>query len=252
MGDLVRLPGLGNLVLADDQAGDVGDHGEQVHFPLPAGLGELAFLAVHGGRGPGGHVSWIAGHGPGPARDGPGARGTSRRRAPRGNSPRPAASASFSSGFPPACAVLPHGTRRGRDRGVERGGGHARGQGSLELVGVQQPREPVQHRGGRRDPQPGPRADPAAVPGQRVLVPARRGLRDRQRPAVRGRHARDQHRYQRGQRMPLPPPAPRIGQEAVQRSRSGTGPGAAPAGKWRLMQSVSHDEATGAVLSVTV
>ena len=35
-------------------------------------------------------------------------------------------------------------------------------------------------------------------------------------------------------------------------SRSGTGSGAAPAGKWRLMQSASHDEATGAVLSVTV
>src|ERR1039457_3877387 len=108
-------------------------------------------------------------------------------------------------------------TVRGRDRGIERGGGHALGQGSLELVGVQQFREPVQHRGGRRDPQPGPRADPAAVARQHVLVPARRGLRDRQRPVVRGRPARDQHRYQRGQRMPLPPPVPPVGQEAVQR-----------------------------------
>ena len=63
VGDLVRLPGLGDLVLADDQAGDVGDHSEQVHLLVPAGLGELAFLAVHGGRGPGGHVPWIAVYG---------------------------------------------------------------------------------------------------------------------------------------------------------------------------------------------
>ena len=58
----------------------------------------------------------------------------------------------------------PHHGVRGRDRGIERGLRQARGQRRLELIGVQQPREPVQHQGRRRDAQPGPRADAAACP----------------------------------------------------------------------------------------
>ena len=110
-----------------------------------------------------------------------------------------------------------------------------------------------QHRGRRRDAQPGPRADAAAVPGQHVLVPARRRLRDRLRPAVPGRHARDHHRYRRRQRMPLPPRLPRIGQETPPATPAGTpGPVPVPAGRWRRMQPASHDEDTGVVLSVLV
>jgi hypothetical protein len=52
--DLVGLAGLDDLVLADHQPGAVGDGAQQVHLPLPVGLGELAFLAVHAHRGPGG------------------------------------------------------------------------------------------------------------------------------------------------------------------------------------------------------
>src|ERR1035438_2011972 len=109
----------------------------------------------------------------------------------------------------------------GRDAGVERGGGQARGQRGLELVGIQQPGEPAQRRSRRRDAQPGPGADAAAVRGQHVLVPARRGLRDRQRPVVPRRHPRDQHRYQRRQQVPLPLRPPLIGQPARQRLPEG-------------------------------
>jgi len=145
----------------------------------------------------------------------------------------------------------PHHGVRGRDRGIERGLRQARGQRRLELIGVQQPREPVRHQGRRRDAQPGPRADAAAVPGQHVLVPARR-LRDRLRPAVPGRHARDHHRYQRRPRMPLPPRLPRIGQETPPATPAGTpGPVPVPAGMWR-MRPAGHDEDTGVVLSVLV
>ena len=45
VGDLVRRAGLGHLVLADHQSGDVGNCGEQVHLLLPARRGQLAFLA---------------------------------------------------------------------------------------------------------------------------------------------------------------------------------------------------------------
>ena len=109
-----------------------------------------------------------------------------------------------------------------------------------------------QHRGRRRDAQPGPRADAAAVPGQHVLVPDRR-LCDRLRPAVPGRHARDHHRYRRRQRMPLPPAASadRSGDPPV--TPAGTrGPVPVAAGRWRRMQPASHDEDTGVVLSVLV
>jgi hypothetical protein len=113
-----------------------------------------------------------------------------------------------------------HGVR-GRDRGIERGLRQARGQRRLELIGVQQLREPVRHRGRRRT-QPGPGADAQPCPASTSLVPARR-LRDRRRPAVPGRHARDHHRYQRRQQIALSPRLPRIGQETLQRLPQGHG-----------------------------
>ena len=55
------FPDLATLFLADDQPGDVGDRPKQVHLLLPAGLGELAFLAVHRHRHPGRDVTGVAG-----------------------------------------------------------------------------------------------------------------------------------------------------------------------------------------------
>ena len=42
------LPDLATLSWRDHDARDVGDGGEQVHLLVPAGLGALALLAVHG------------------------------------------------------------------------------------------------------------------------------------------------------------------------------------------------------------
>ena len=109
--DLVRLAGFRDLVLGDDQAGDVGDGGEQVHLLPAAGLGELAFLAVDGHSGAGGDAPAI----PGRSRVQPGMgrvrAGTSRRRVPRGSSPRPAASASAFPASLPSRAVHLRGAR---------------------------------------------------------------------------------------------------------------------------------------------
>ena len=179
--DLVRLPGLGDLVLADDQPGDVGDRPQQVHLLLPAGLGELAFLAVHRHRHPGRDVTGVAGD---------------RRVQPRvaGCRPEPAAGPGLAQRVrgmwpaPPRRHVLPgRGTRGGRPglRGrVQRRARHQPGQRRLQLIGIQVIAEPVQRRRRRRHPPPGHRADPAAVPGQHLLAPARGGLRNRQRAAV--------------------------------------------------------------------
>ena len=214
--DLVRLPGLRDLVLADHDAGDVGDRGEQVHLLLPAGLGALAFLAVDGDALACGNVPGI----PACGRVQP---GVLRVR------PEPAVLPFLTEVLRGRrlpllpllllLALLLRAVRgvRGRDRGIQRRAASGRGQRGLELVRVQQLAEPVQHRRGRRHPQPGPRVDPAAVRGQHLLVPARRRLRDRQRAAQRGRRARHQHRHQRRQRMPLPPRLARIGQPALQR-----------------------------------
>jgi hypothetical protein len=216
--DLVGLARFRDLVLGDDQAGDVGDGGEQVHLLLPAGLGALALLSVHRDALACGNVPGIAGHG----RVEP---GVCRVR------PEPAVLALLAEaggGRGPALALLPpclllallfRAVRgiSGGNRRVERERGHRPGQGGLELVRVQQPREPVQHRRGRRHPQPGPRAYPAAVRGQHLLAPARRRLRHRQRTRARSGHPRDQHRHQRRQRMPLPPRLPHISQPPLQR-----------------------------------
>ena len=106
---------------------------------------------------------------------------------------------------------------RGRDRRVQRDHGHGRRDRRLELIGVQQLPQPVQHGRRRRGPQPGPRAGPAAVRRQHLLVPARRGLRDRQRPAMRPRRSRGHHRHQGHQLMALPPRPAHIGQPPLQR-----------------------------------
>ena len=241
--DLVRLPGLGDLVLADHDAGDVGDRGEQVHLLLPAGLGALALLAVDRDALARGNVPGIpAGGGVQP--------GVLRVR------PEPAVLPLLPEGFRGRrlpllpllllLALLLRAVRgiRGRDRRIQRRVRQRPGQRGLELVRVQHP-EPVQHRRRRRHPQPGPRADPAAVRGQHLLVPALRRLRHRQRPAMPARRARRHHRDQRRQRMPLPPLLPRIGQPALQR------PPQRPRLKRRPGQvaadsSISDDGATGA------
>ena len=216
--DLVRLPGLRDLVLADHEPRHVGNRGEQVHLLVPAGPGALAFLPVDRDALACGNVPGIP------------AGGGVQPRVPRVR-PEPAVLPLLTEALrgrrlplpflPPLLllALLLRAVRgiRCRNRGIERSAGHGCGQRRLELVRVQQFPEPVQHRRGRRRPQPGPRAGPAAVRGQHLLVPARRRLRDRQRPAQRGRRARRHHRYQRRQRMPLPPRLARVGQPAFQR-----------------------------------
>ena len=111
----------------------------------------------------------------------------------------------------------PHHGVRGRDRGIESALRQARGQRRLELIGVQQPREPIQHRGRRRDAQPGPRADTAAVPGQQVLVPAAAP------PAPR------RARTPRPRPSPIPATAADAASPAASTDPSG-GPPATPAG----------------------
>jgi hypothetical protein len=61
--DLAGLAGLAGLVLADHQAGAVGDRAGQVHLGLPAGLGELALLAVDGHRRAGRDMAGVTGDG---------------------------------------------------------------------------------------------------------------------------------------------------------------------------------------------
>lgn len=61
---------------------------------------------------------------------------------------------------------------RGRDRRIQGGRGEGRRQRGLELAGIHQLGQPVQHRRRRRGPLPGPRADPAAVRRQHLLIPA--------------------------------------------------------------------------------
>ena len=103
------------------------------------------------------------------------------------------------------------------------------------------------HRGRRRCPRRC-RAHPAAVPGQHLLVPARRRLRDRQRTGVPARHPRHQHRQQRAQRMP----DPRGLRGSVSRScstarsdASHAGDTCAPAApRWQRTTSISDDAYT--------
>ena len=214
--DLVRLAGLGDLVLADHQAGDVGDRSQQVHLLLPAGLGELAFLAVHGHRGPGRAVSRVTGDRrvqPGMAGSGPDLAigpGLAQRRSGR----RLAAPL-----LPPAAGGLARRGARGdpgREPWVQRRRGQARGQPGLQLISVQQGRQPAQRGRGRRLMQPGARVAAAPVRGQHLLIPARRRPGDRQHAGVPARHPRDQHRHQRSQRMPDTARPARIGQPGLQ------------------------------------
>jgi len=143
VGDLVGLAGLGDLVLGDDDAGDVGDGREQVDLLPAAGLGALAFFPVDGDALACGNVPGIPAGG--------------------GIEPRVVR-------VRPEPAVLPFLPERlrgrrlplpllllfcllallravrgigGRDRGVERERGHRPGQRGLELVRVEQPPEPV-------------------------------------------------------------------------------------------------------------
>ena len=216
VGDLVRLAGLGNLVLRDHDAGGMGDGGEQVDFLVPAGLGAFALLAVHG--------HGVAG------RDMP------RIPRDRGIQPRvqrvrpePAALPLLAEAprrwrllLPLLLLLLPQlllplRGGRGRDLRGQRRVRQRRGQGGLELIRVQAFRDPVQRPRRRRGPQPSRRADPATVGGQQFLAPARSRLRDRQRPPVPARGTRHQHRYHRRQLMADPPPLPPVRQPRRQR-----------------------------------
>ena len=213
--DLVRLAGLGDLVLRDHDAGGMGDGGEQVDFLLPAGLGALALLAVHGHGVPGRDMPRI-----------PGDRGIQPR--VQRVRPEPAVLPLLAEAprrrrlLLPLLLLLPQlllplRGGRGRDLRGQRRVRQRRGQGSLELIRVQALRDPVQRPCRRRDPQPRRRADPATVGGQQLLVPARSRLRDRQRPPVPARRARHQHRYHRRQLMADPPPLPPVRQPRRQR-----------------------------------
>ena len=220
--DLVRLAGFGDPVLGDDDPGSMGDGGEQVHLPVPAGFRALALLAVDRDALARGNVPGIpAGSGVQPrvlrVRPEPAVLPFLPERLRGRRLPLPLLPLFL------LLALLLRAVRgiRGRDSGIQRKGGHGRRQGSLELVGIQQLAQPVQHRRRRRHPQPGPRAHPAAVRRQHPLIPARRGLRDGQRPAQRGRRARDRHRDQRRQRMPLAPRPALIGQPPLQRLPQG-------------------------------
>ena len=219
MADLVRLPGLGDPVLGDDQAGNVSDRRQQVHLLLPARFRALALLAVDRYRGPRGNVPGIPAHGgikPGMGRVRPEpAVFPLLREAGRGRRLPLPPLPSFLLSCPLFRAVR---SICGRDSRIQRDPGHRRRDRGLELVGVQQELpEPVQHRRRRRHPQPGPRAHPAAVRGQHVLVPALRRLRHLQRPVMPARRAAGHHRDQGHQLMPLPPVFPHIGQAPVQR-----------------------------------
>ncbi|MGH3200271.1 MAG: hypothetical protein ACRDNT_31115, partial [Streptosporangiaceae bacterium] len=173
----LALPDLAALVLADHDARRAGDGGEQVHLLAPAGLRALALRPVDRGSLACGDVPGIPGDG--------GVQPRARRVRPepavlallaealRGRRPpRPAASASASS---PSSSqlVLPPRRGRGRDLRVQRRVRQRPGQGGPGPVRVQALRDPAQRPRRRRRPQPRRRADPAAVRGQQLLVPAR-------------------------------------------------------------------------------
>ena len=213
--DLVRLAGLGDLVLRDHDAGGMGDGGEQVDFLLPAGLRALALLAVHGHGVPGRDMPRI-----------PRDRGIQPR--VQRVRPEPAVLPLLAEAprrwrlLLPLLLLLPQlllplRGGRGRDLRGQRRVRQRRGQGSLELIRVQALRDPVQRPRRRRDPQPRRRADPATVGGQQLLVPARSRLRDRQRPAVPGRRPCHRHRDQRRQLVPDPVQPSQVRQPPGQR-----------------------------------
>ena len=87
--------------------------------------------------------------------------------------------------------------------------------------------------------------------GQHLLIPARRRLRDGQRPAYSAAATPAATtdtsdgsgcRFPRALRVSVSRPS--------SASRSDTGSGTIPAGRWRRMQSVSHDEEPGAAKAV--
>ena len=97
-----------------------------------------------------------------------------------------------------------------------------------------------------------PRADAAAVPGQHVLVPARR-LCDACAPPCPDATPATITDTGDGSGCRFPPRLPRIGQETLQRLPQGHGIRCpSPAGRRRRMQPASRDEDTGVVLSVLV
>ena len=190
--DLVRLAGLGDLVLGDDHAGGVGDGGEQVHLLVPAGLGALAFLAVHGHGVPGGDV-------PGIPRDRGIQPGVERVRPEpavlpllRGSSPPPALRFRFFSLLPPApcCRRAVRGIR-GRDlRDPARAAATppVRAASNSSASSSFPTLSSIDADGATRSPVRGLTRQPCAA--STLLVPARRRLRDRQRPPVPARRAR--------------------------------------------------------------
>ena len=247
VGDLVGLAGFRDPVLGDDQARDVGD-GEQVHLLVLAGLGELAFLAVHGGGAAGGHVPGIRQHG----RVQPGVQRV--RPEPAVPSFLPEALRGRRLLLPLLPVLIPgpllfRAVRgvRGRDCGIERGLRDARGRaasnpsgsiisGSLPSVDADgATRSPV--RGDTRQPcaastswpQPAAACAIASGPPSPAAVPA---------TATETSDAS-------WCRIPFTPR--RSASRRASASRNRTGSGAAPDGKWRRMTPISHDEPTGVV-----
>ena len=162
---LVRLPGLGDLVAADHQPGDVGDRPQQVHLLLPAGLGELAFLAVHRHRHPGRDVTWFAGD----RRVQPrvaGCRPDQPSAGSRAARPRHAAGAAA-----PPCAAGPRHARAARDCAAGSSAAPATSPVSAASSSSGSRRSPSRSTSTpTAHPPPGHRAHPAAVPGQHLLA----------------------------------------------------------------------------------
>ena len=161
MRDLVRLPGLGDLVLADDQPGDVGDRPQQGHLFFPPALASLVPCRPPPPP-PGRDVTGVAGdrrvsHGwPGPPGTAAGPARAARPRRVAGAAAPPA---------PPG-----RGTRGGRPGLRGRSSAAPPPARSAPPPAHRDPgdRQPVERRRRRRHPPPGHRADPAAVPGQHL------------------------------------------------------------------------------------
>ena len=249
--DLVGLPGLRDLILGDHDARDVGDRGEQVHFLLPAGLGELALL-------PSTATPWRAGTWPGS----PQAAGSSHGCSGCGrNQPSSRSSRNFSaaggfgflffrrSSFPRCCsarcAAYAAGTA-GSSAAAATAADSAASSSSASSSLASLPS--IDADGDARTPVRGQVQQPCAASTSWSQPAAACATASGPLSAAAAPAAITDTSDGSGCRFP------RALRESVSRpssdSRRDTGSSTAPAGRWRRMQSVSHDEDAGAVKAV--